>query len=485
MNTWNTSGVCVTPLKNLYGSVYCDGTDDEIDVMFPYGCGDINYIDEISCLNGGGIWRIVSTTSEECTQLYNTTTGVWDEGLGSFLRVTEDSGLSCGLVIKNYTEWSQAEWKPSDFRELLWTKRNYTQKRTILPRIDYISFTNDVLAVIGKVFTQAYKTDAFCRYEEINTDISSLLCDLLEHHPDCYSSETIISRHSASGLTCSGVASDVKSSICYISFYTDSYSKQGCYPIDIYSISKTQFELINPNIVSSALFVDSNTNTLAVVVNQNDAVVGQLISNGVELKFDIPIDYINLCVYLSSDIVPAVGFTEKKLAKLLSTGSITIIPTTTYIHENGGVCGNITEPGTYFAVQTVSNWEEVTLISNTFLAMNITAAVLYLLLAIGFLALLFRLFYRRQSDDRDGMKFKVFAAVTTFCFVIVRAVYLLSPPNTFTYNPIGLYFIFELPTFLFFSLYTVILYLWGKIILHAAHLNGQQFYDGLKKLAWL
>jgi len=67
----------------------------------------------------------------------------------------------------------------------------------------------------------------------------------------------------------------------------------------------------------------------------------------------------------------------------------------------------------------------------------------------------------------------------TIVFGIVRAAYLLCPPYTFTDHPILLYCVFELPTFLFYTIYTIILYMWILVILRAMYLRGAE-YDSLQ-----
>lgn len=46
------------------------------------------------------------------------------------------------------------------------------------------------------------------------------------------------------------------------------------------------------------------------------------------------------------------------------------------------------------------------------------------------------------------------------CCIIVRGVYFALPVNSFKEFYIVQYLLFELPTFLFFTIYTIILYLW-------------------------
>jgi len=48
---------------------------------------------------------------------------------------------------------------------------------------------------------------------------------------------------------------------------------------------------------------------------------------------------------------------------------------------------------------------------------------------------------------------------------------MLLPAYTFDTSPVGFYFFFELPTFLFFSLFTAILYFWGKVSVQVIYIG--------------
>lgn len=124
-------------------------------------------------------------------------------------------------------------------------------------------------------------------------------------------------------------------------------------------------------------------------------------------------------------------------------------------------CFNTTQPGTYFAVQLDPMWQTIEEIQPEF---KYFAGALYILVILGTIYQYLQLHLEKNVFKQAGERkygHKILFLTVILIFSIARAVYWFSPDLGIA----GDYLTFELPTFLFCSMYSSILYLWSEVVI--------------------
>lgn len=228
---------------------------------------------------------------------------------------------------------------------------------------------------------------------------------------------------------------------------------------------------------SQSVFRGSSTNVFWIVKNELSATVGQIISGGVFVDFSFPLAApYNICINVDQtiDIARLKSGLIYSFAILLEDGTIQALQmdsTTSVVMASSRpeqVCRQLSSTGTYFGVAVVPTFEtENTRVSQ---AQYYVGAALYAIVVIfGLLqGIMLLLDWTHQVILLNKLAFIAVIVVNS----IVRLVYVLLPADAFGTGLDSIQFIvFELPTFLFFSVFTAIVYLWGLVVLRTYYLG--------------
>ena len=135
-----------------------------------------------------------------------------------------------------------------------------------------------------------------------------------------------------------------------------------------------------------------------------------------------------------------------------------------WIDAEGKVCANISKSGTYFASAIVSNFATQT--NSVSQAQYYVGAVLYLLcLVFGTVQLVMIIL---DWHNERILTHKIVFISIILLNNLIRTIYVLLPVNAFKGGLDSIQFIvFELPTFIYFSVFTAIIYMWFLVVLKA------------------
>jgi len=132
---------------------------------------------------------------------------------------------------------------------------------------------------------------------------------------------------------------------------------------------------------------------------------------------------------------------------------------------SAGYCTNITEAGTYFPILRVSDWATR---KNEYITNPVVRAFIYLFgvlfILLGFACLYQMVVALYAIIDSGILNLGFFLFIFMFFFDMVRGLYLIILPSGRLENNIAAqYFLAELPQFLFFSVYSIIIFCWAEV----------------------
>lgn len=473
----STDGVCVTPFTfNADGGVFCA---DNTTTQIPSGCVDRSFstMDACTSNNSAYIWEVLATNESTCIgkgQLCRNERGV-------ALPLSPEQCLLCSTASLNYYyNWRIGIWTDARIQKLSWVDREWYNPLYLEEGLSITTLADDIEAAVADVLTFPFITEALCRYTTSYSVAGSLVCDCTPgSSTNCFSS--ISNQRVGANRACPGIESSLNTRVATLQIYPNSYpSGATCQLVEVYSTTASEYELDESHSLSSAIFQSSPTNSFWVVRRQGlDVAVGQIVSGGVnvtlgEVELSGPI---TLCIYVEDDIERAEIAKEWALA-VLKNGVIQAFPpgpTVNYTDDNA-VCDYITESGSYFAAKLVKDYEieEFDSVSNRRQAR--AGAVLY------FLTVLFAIVqgtvlivnWQKEKIVRLKIVFVVLVALNS----LVRGIYMLVPSASFIGNESIQFIIFELPSFLFFSVFLSIIYLWVNVTLKASQWRKRKGFLG-------
>jgi hypothetical protein len=235
------------------------------------------------------------------------------------------------------------------------------------------------------------------------------------------------------------------------------------------------------------LFRGTTTNNYWIVKNHLNTTVGQIISGATRLSFGFAVvEPLELCILVDSSISVAkvsskMFYTFGRLNE--RTGKISVFEKdqfkqTTTNSDQTKVCSPISSPGTYFAVAVIEDFE--TQDSRVSAAQYYLGAAIYALVVIFGIIQAGLLWMDRTKQKILTIKFMFIAAI--LINATVRIVYVLLPANAFGKGMDSIEFIvFEIPTFMFFSVFTAIAYLWLTVVMKTYYL-GRKYV--VRKREW-
>jgi hypothetical protein len=477
-------GVCLRPrlwLNTSYSCIHLPGY-----TLKSWGCANMNpSFTHTNCQalppQTGARWYTFATDEPTCT----TNAGYGCFSLTSNLFFTRNQsecaiceGIDCSW--KPYYSWKVGQWMPGYIQSLVWQTRKYYTPSSVAPAVDYQTVNTDVQAAITRDFSYVYYTDSLCRYDSTNDLVKSVVCDCsTENNAEaCFANQAATTIGSTRACPYQSKTLGTSVAVGTISETTVPINS-GCHEVTIKATSVGKYQVPPDQSVTHALFKKIESNPYLIVVNDKKAVVGQLISDAATIEFDfIPETPITLCILTEDFIQIDSAATLYILAQLQSDLSIQVYNNSVQVSSSEAasvatssnttrlqVCGYVTSPGTFFAVAVVPNYRKLDPRPS---AEVIAAVVLYsFLLAFAAIQVLLLII------DRSHQKLLAFKCSALFVIMVncaVRIVYIIPPRNAFKKGSESIAFIiFELPTFLYFSVFTVIVYLWLIVVLNTQH----------------
>ena len=489
-------GYChINPVYNG-GSWTCENSES---TLFSIGCVTTD-ANQTSCNSNGGLWETFATDKQSCEN----TAGCYDIADGSRAWSLNSSTCNSNCVGKEYRSvynWTTgATWTTGYKQTLIWTQKSRIQANELKSSLGYFNFMSAISEAATSQTAYSYRTHALCRLDSNLRLVSSAACDCNDPNAASGSKSTCFGSVSdlqvGSGLGCPYLQSSIETIVGDLQIAENSYPQVLCSPIGIYYTPAAQYEL--PTTFNQAVFRKDVQNSLWIVKNSDDADVGQIASGAVQVELSTELaNSAILCIdpdqsltidksavvwtFAKTDsdddvrvyIPPGANSSIRNDTELAASTELYTTNGVFYNASSQRVCAPIRESGTYFAARVTKKWETTKLRTASEEAQSIAAAVLFALCAL-FGIIQGALLFSNRHEERILVLKLIFITII-FVNCVIRAAFVLLPSNAFSAKTAaGEFTVFELPTFLFFSVFTSIIYLWLLVVAKTGVLGNRK-----------
>jgi len=484
--TTSIPSACIWPLSIAPTSEECYDMAEALDIPRQYWT--VPAEDEATCLAPKG-----------CRQLF--------QGQLRFSLKDEENCVSEYDIDEwvSIWEWQGGRWIGGVQRNLSWTAREALPKFQWNSSVNYMYLQADFLDGALHVAALDSKSAALCQYERTIVPMQAVTCDCTDSgSSECFSGETV---HS---IAQSQMCADTPSTEFYpgmrLTVYNDTMDL-GCADIVISAISVHAFASQHKEHLLANFIPFSHTSIPQFpVYNQKDAIVGKLLASddisGITLTplAAKEVGHFELCIQLESaqkrenidkdsQDYPTMDFgapNEKgdKIVPLhLDVYEVKIVQNSVFDGKYlCAVISNLTQESSFFAIQRKSSYEDVeqATMSPTALALCYTLAAMFLLAAlISTGEIVFYVYY--YFFKNLPLILEHFLVAFVWLFVAVRAIYFLNIANGFE-SQVGDYVLVALPTFFYFTAFSIIVVLWAVVASKRFTNDVQSFKNVINKL---
>ncbi|KAM9986263.1 hypothetical protein ACTFIY_010701 [Dictyostelium cf. discoideum] len=478
----------------------------------PFGCFNLTFIDQTSCeQTGGKWWNLPAFNKDECEKTkYEPLCYGIDRSPGGYLlpltfRFNEKNENDCNYVGETWKQpfsWTSGIWAPAVAVPLKWIKNDEPVKYIAKFQLSldlgrfFTSFDNAAQSRTNLL----YKSEILCRTSNSKNSLEALSCGCSPdgNGDDCYNDldtpvlKVIKPCYDPSNTTIFNDGS--------LSFSLGSIDESSCVSISIGQIYKETF--LSKKVISlSSTFVSFDKPDDYSFFNNKKAVIGKLLNDGINLEiFDQGVINFKICMlqtisrnskknpiidfgYLENNdqgqLIPLecnIEIDEKNryccLINFKNSNGFNSIQTNNnhdddddeVLNDRGEIIKFI-EIGkrSYFLIERISNWENENFkpFNNSSSGLLYVLAVLFCLLGIyGLLHLGFFTIQKVLSTEPFKLVHLLFLVLTAFS--LIRSIYFFILPNGIITETttVGNYILVVLPTFLYFTSFTIVIVIW-------------------------
>ena len=500
------------PIDVQFGACFSSGYDAGEHLRDPFcyssmdlpgiGCRELEVLSSDDCIPFEVLfevewwwrtWLTPAMSETECLNKNDARFGCQQPGPGEFLVWLNEEDCECRGGISEYAwEWRKGVWNNNGVsRSLQWREIEPIEKYQWAPSLSFELLQTWLEANVEQRFSYAVKSEVICEHEFIVSSMNSLVCDCFSSSDDggnsqCYdeTNEQVEELVGISGA-CSKEESFVKGPSSRVSFGLESISSQ-CTLVNLSIVSEAWFVVPPPRPSISFEFEDKPKR--GIVLNHKGATVGVLRGDGSVLSFSVleNVNSFSVCLLISSENQTDVsskypildfGYSEESIGTIYPLGLTDV--NATIVFTSPFWCATIlmsdipvdgTNNVRLFPIQRVEDYEteEEEYTSRKTRALMYTLGVCYCV-CFGFLS--FYLVTVLRATSKSPM-----LGIISFLFVILcvfRVVFMFGYPNgIFDGNELAEFVVFEIPTFLLFSVVIVSIFFWKKLATRKKFFGG-------------
>jgi len=369
----------------------------------------------------------------------------------------------CGFDRKSYFEWTSGVWRSGDSIKLQWKKASMERMREWSSAVDFSALYNYLTSAASATVLADLQSQAFCEFNALSVPIEVTTCACLGDEDKSNACFVDSDKPLETGVSrpCIGLGGRVQTYESSVTIEDNAVyrnSSERCVEVALSTVSVYSYE--QPEQVAfSPLTKVRDYNGFDIVKNDDGAIVGRVLSNGLLVEIDGELASYTLCLTKLDGFSASSKFDVWDLGVLRKDDNEFLEamqlkkPLSV---EDDTYCFVVQHPkrqNTYFLIATVSNpdSEDGSLYKSEAIAWWIFAA-LYTFLAIFNLVVFMSHFF--------GFKFHIyflglFLFLTFMC--IVRGVYFyLLAAQVFDESTVlaVAYFLIEFPTLLYFTAFS-------------------------------
>ncbi|EGC37857.1 hypothetical protein DICPUDRAFT_29604, partial [Dictyostelium purpureum] len=392
-----------------------------------------------------------------------------------FNQMNEGTCLGCydsNNEWSNKFEWKNGSWKPGVYVKGQWIQSKWISTSIHTTSLSYQRIYDDLMISANTQMSDLLRSEYFCRSFRTKNNLDSISCSCSSNGnggSECFKETSLLLGQTK---PCNNKQSNYTFDYGQILFSEQSV-QEGCgnvlvsqFPYQLFTSSEQSFFPSN--------FVSYPKPDKYGVFNDKEVIVGTILGDGISVESQ-GVDRFTVCFVLGSSIgnsekypvldIASQNEIDQKVYPLDNTNASIV-----EIKGNSYLCShidNIKQKGTYFPINRVENWKSQgkQYFDRSTEGLLYTLAALFLLVALyGFYQLVIIMVVRfRNIITRFELVHLLILMV--FIFLTVRMVYFfLLPKGYLADSAIADYSLVVLPTFFYFSCFTIILVLWFTIV---------------------
>jgi hypothetical protein len=458
-------GVCLSPFVfSLDGSAVCD---EASQLQTEVGCAELSVTAQAQCNGASQRWWNFAKSAAECT--FTVCQETYNGNSFNTWKTPSECSATCDGTSTNILTWTPGQWSQGTVEPLVWLPRQYFSVNSVGEIFDFISFRNAINNAIVNKLAFAYTTEALCRYDSLVKAVSYIACDCNAdiYDGDCAHGDLRSSYLIGALAACPFIESSLNAPPAFLTVFSNTISQNSfCKSVQIDRLPAAFYQVESTLALSSEIYQRRLFNTFSVVKNDQGATIGQIVTDGVNIRIDDSSAIANefeLCIAINDDIGVYSEYTENGFA-VLDESTNTIYSTTFEVTRNGDqICAKVMN-GTFFGIARLLEWEDEQPFDEQQQQMKWAGVAFYFIGAVfGIFQLI--IIAMHHSNLRRTRTKKIIFCTFTLAFLLLRGIYFTFPPELLADSFVIQYLLFELPQFMFFSLYTIILFLWNQVLI--------------------
>eukprot|EP01114_Cavostelium_apophysatum_P022645 TRINITY_DN825_c0_g1_i4.p1 TRINITY_DN825_c0_g1~~TRINITY_DN825_c0_g1_i4.p1 ORF type:complete len:1293 (-),score=268.83 TRINITY_DN825_c0_g1_i4:40-3879(-) len=500
------------PFHNYFLYPYCLPTRGELRVWTtPLTCLD-QTVTRSECEADGDVWQEPLKTQDEC--LAPSQMGCWQPWRelgalnGQFAwsgQADNESCVAAGGTWRNYWEWYGGKWTPGVMREIEWISAPVVAQRNVWQeKIDFNQIQTLVFTAFDLEASVSLKSTSLCSTSLSQDYVATVSCDCGASKGEnlCFSDD-VPETPVAQSLVCNSEARNLYARKSVLRYGASSVAAgAGCVTVIASSISALEFRGQSEYSLSSH-FMDFRVDLPFSFNNVHGASVGIIIGDGLVLEYSREVSgAVEICLALR-DLVDLNEISETfsvwDFASSTDGDYTNLVPLGLNLHGSVEISDpedptlkvsvlctevyNLDTLQNYFPVRRSKNFQDQTRESSserkTSRILSYLLGAMYALVAgLGILSSISAC----RSIFADHKKPLLTDVVILFIWIfhVLRSVYFFVIPHGFSSQSAD-YVLASLPTFLYFSAFSIILAFWGVTMHKKLQRNAQKlFASGIK-----
>ncbi|GAM18860.1 hypothetical protein SAMD00019534_020350 [Acytostelium subglobosum LB1] len=481
-------GKCVHG-HHIYFSYIVTPTCNQTEHDSPKGCYSLKpksyNVDECKAMGDDYSWWTQATTKDACLQpkgclVPDSTPSAFDNQF----RFNEMSMEECGLCTNQWTnmfQWTQGQWLPGVPVKPKWIPvSGPVTVSSWRPVFDFQSFSVQFGQAFYGYLVDLLRSSAMCRMERLQNNLQSISCSCSgPGGSQCFSSSALMI---GSTSACAMQSSNFTFAFGALSF-TPYSVPISCVNVIVSHLSKQQYKATSYQSLSSN-FVSYKKPDNFGILNERGAVIGSILNDGIKIQAR-GVNSLTVCLLGGSTTseFPVFDFAEQNENKSSLLTPLNLKQIVTVANPDPSqpsfICANITlsshEP-TYFPIIRVSNndWKsnKREVFDKTATALLYTLGCLFGINALWGIFQLTMVLYTKCTQPNSSFKLVQLLILTVTVFITIRAVYFfILPSGKLSESQVADYILVVLPTFIYFTAFTVIIVIWYIIVSSKIHIN--------------
>ena len=465
----------------IFGGAFCFISADRPGV----GCREPSISNLEDCFDSveTRAWLTPAMNEMECQSQVNGRYGCQLPETERNLLWFDDDGCQCRGGLSFYAwEWDDGVWSNGVSRNLRWMESiQPVQKYEWAPSLSFELLETWLVGNEEQKFSFIVKSEVICENGYVKSPLNTLVCDCLsnsnleETQSNCYQ-KTITQVEELVGISgaCTQEESFVKGPSARVSFAVDSIRSR-CTLVNLSIVSEAWFAVPPPR--PSISFEFEKKPQRGIVLNQKGATVGVLRGDESVISFSVLDNVVSfyVCLLVGGDEtdfleypISDFGYSKEAIGTVYPLGLSNL--ESTIVFSSLFWCSTIfvrdvpVSDGTLirlFPIQRLEMYEseEEGYPSQKTTALMYTLGVCY---CICFFLLSFYLINYFRQHTRAPMLGIISFLLAILC--VFRAAFMFGYPNgIFDDNELAEFVVFEIPTFLLFSVVIISIFFWKKI----------------------